>query len=98
MDKHASGPGSRVIDRFSRLRFQNTDEQVHDFRRREELTRLGPGVVRELLDEVFVSPPQHVGLHAGIGQVDLSPLCYQRVSHDSVIRTACTFANTVALY
>ena len=58
MDQHAAGAAGRVVDGVARLRLQNAHQHVHDFRRGEELARLGAGVVGELLDEVFVGVAQ----------------------------------------
>ena len=70
VDQHAAGAAGRVVDRVAGLRLEDADEHVHDFRRREELARLRPGVVGELLDEVFVGPAEDVRLDARVRQVD----------------------------
>ena len=47
-------------------------DQTHHHARRVELPALLAGVVRELLDQVLVGAPQHVGLaQVVVAQVDL---------------------------
>ena len=71
MHKHATGTGGRIVDRVSGARFEDAHQGVHDFRRGEELTRLGARVVGELLDEVFVGTAQDIGGNAVVRQVVL---------------------------
>ncbi len=71
VDEHPAAATGRVIHGLAGLRRQDADEDIHDLRRREELARLGARVVGELLDQVFVSAADHIGLDIGVGEVDV---------------------------
>ena len=82
--QHAARTGGGVVNRVARTRFENAHEGVHDFRRREELARLGARVVRELLDEVLVGPAQDVRRDALVRKVVLVEVRDERV--DDLVR------------
>jgi hypothetical protein len=72
VNREAAGAGGGVVERRVRLRLDEADDDVADFRGRIELAGGGPRLVfvGELLDQVFVGIAQHVRGDVGIVEQD----------------------------
>ncbi len=79
MHEHATASASGIVNRVAGVRLQDAHERVHHLRRGEKFARLRAGIICELLDQIFVGVAQHVGRHAGIGEVVSIEVLDQRV-------------------
>jgi len=68
LDEHAAGAASRVIDALALVGIDDQAHEVDHRAGRVELAGLFIGEVGEMLDQVFVGLPQHVGSHEGPGE------------------------------
>ena len=84
MHQHTARARGGVVDRVTGARLQDAHQRVDDLRRREELARLGASVVGEMLDQVLIGAPQHVGRDASIREVVLVEVLDERV--DDLVR------------
>jgi hypothetical protein len=66
VDEHAGRAAGGVVDGVAGVGFEDTHQSVVDLGRGEELARLGPGVIGELLDQVLVGSAEHVGRHTAV--------------------------------
>jgi hypothetical protein len=84
VNQHAARAEGGVIDGVARTWLQNTNERVDDLGRGEELSGLGAGVVRELLDEELVGAAEDSRRPKGGLRVAgaLASLCVDRCSFD----------------
>ena len=81
VNQHPAAAGSRVINRVAGTRFENPHQRIHHFGRGEKLAGFRPGIVGELLDQVFIGPPQNVGRHTAIGKIMLIEMLNQCMNH-----------------
>ncbi len=72
-------PAVGSVHGIARPGLQHTDKRIDDFGRGEELAGLRPGVVRELLDQIFVGAAENVGRHALVRQIVLAEMLDQRM-------------------
>ena len=82
LDQHAAGAGGRVAGAHPLAGGEQFDDQLDHHPRRIELAALLAGIVRELLDQVFVGPAEEVGLgHAVVAERDLREVLNEAREH-----------------
>ena len=79
--QHAAGAARRVIDGFARLRFQHLGHQMDDSAVGVELGGSVAGIVRELLDEVFVALAKFVFGQIGNRELKATEMLNQVAQH-----------------